>query len=80
MMSDMSKATKRTTSTGRRACIKCDLPAVEALRLDDTTRFPVPLCRNHVRKARRYEESLASMDRDLHMIRAREGSMYGVGY
>jgi hypothetical protein len=70
----------RTTKLGRRACIKCDLPAVEALRLDETTPFPVPLCRNHVRRARKYEESLHKENRDLYWDRVRDASANGGVY
>ena len=79
-MSDMSKRKSDTTKEGRRACIKCDLPAVEALRLDETTLFPVPLCRNHVRKARKYEEDKRITDRELQRAKLRDGCVHGVGY
>jgi hypothetical protein len=66
-MSKQSKTIKtefRTTASGRRACQLCDLPAVEALLLDETTAFPIPLCRNHARRGRKYEAELKRRKRE----------------
>ena len=66
----------RTTELGRRACHKCDLPAVEALRPDEDTLYPVPLCRNHVRAARRFEEAQHKDNLDEYHERVRRSSAY----
>ena len=60
------------------SCCMCDLPAVEALRLDETMVFPVPLCRNHVRKARKFEKAFREdpENRAAYLERVRDVSVF----